>query len=242
MREKPNTRREKEEETDTILASSAHFVGLPHGGKAQRHPEGPRYNFQYNRHTLDIFLDSPTPEEVQAFRTTPCRMGFWMDAPVLWIIFRLEGMEWADAPYTPYLVEPEGRTFPALEDENSRCPLVMTMNDALDGTIQAIPAHHDVAGDDQKHPSGGASHAGAARGPGPLSSQGCGDIPAVSLHSRHGGKRRHGGASGNLEPENTSGETNEIRPKLKPRWDLHLIGDDDQLGCAGESLSSVLGE
>ena len=31
-------------------------------------------------------------------------------------------------------------------------------------------------------------------------------------------------------------------PKLKPRWDLHLIGDDDQLGCAGESLSSVLGE
>ena len=137
MREKPNTRREKEE-TDTILASSAHFVGLPHGGKAQRHPEGPRYNFQYNRHTLDIFLDNPTPEEVQAFRTTPCRMGFWMDAPVLWIIFRLEGMKWADAPYTPYLVEPEGRTFPALEDENSRCPLVMTMNDALDGTVQAI--------------------------------------------------------------------------------------------------------
>ncbi len=30
--------------------------------------------------------------------------------------------------------------------------------------------------------------------------------------------------------------------KLKPRWDVHLGGDDDQLGCAGESLSSVLGE
>ena len=30
--------------------------------------------------------------------------------------------------------------------------------------------------------------------------------------------------------------------KLKPRWDVHLIGDDDQLGYAGESLSSVLGE
>ncbi len=29
--------------------------------------------------------------------------------------------------------------------------------------------------------------------------------------------------------------------KLKPRWDVHLSGDDDQLGCAGESLSSVLG-
>ena len=29
--------------------------------------------------------------------------------------------------------------------------------------------------------------------------------------------------------------------KLKPRWDVHLSGDDP-LGCAGESLSSVLGE
>ena len=30
--------------------------------------------------------------------------------------------------------------------------------------------------------------------------------------------------------------------KPKPRWDVHLGGDDDQLGYAGESLSSVLGE
>ena len=30
--------------------------------------------------------------------------------------------------------------------------------------------------------------------------------------------------------------------KLKPRWDVHLSGDDHQLGCAGESLWSVLGE
>ena len=33
-----------------------------------------------------------------------------------------------------------------------------------------------------------------------------------------------------------------LEPKLKPRWDVHLIGDDDQPGYAGESLSSVLGE
>ncbi len=34
----------------------------------------------------------------------------------------------------------------------------------------------------------------------------------------------------------------DVVPKLKPRWDVHLSGDGDQLGCAGESLSSVLGE
>ena len=32
------------------------------------------------------------------------------------------------------------------------------------------------------------------------------------------------------------------RPKPKPRWNVHLSGADDQLGYAGESLSSVLGE
>ena len=34
----------------------------------------------------------------------------------------------------------------------------------------------------------------------------------------------------------------DLAPKPKPRWDVHLSGDDEQLGCAGESLSSVLGE
>ena len=33
-----------------------------------------------------------------------------------------------------------------------------------------------------------------------------------------------------------------LMTKLKPRWDVHLSGDDDQPGYAGESLSSVLGE
>ena len=49
---------------------------------------------------------------------------------------------------------------------------------------------------------------------------------------------------GNNAPGTFSGPcccSREREPKLKPRWDVHLSGDDDQLGCAGESLSSVLG-
>ena len=40
----------------------------------------------------------------------------------------------------------------------------------------------------------------------------------------------------------TASASSKYRSKLKPRWDVHLSGDDDQLGCAGKSLSSVLGE
>ena len=39
-----------------------------------------------------------------------------------------------------------------------------------------------------------------------------------------------------------AGYSSSALPKLKLRWDVHLSGDDDQLGCAGESLPSVLGE
>ena len=43
-------------------------------------------------------------------------------------------------------------------------------------------------------------------------------------------------------PNMRSGGFMTFGTKLKPRWDVHLIGDDDQPGYAGESLSSVLGE
>ena len=45
------------------------------------------------------------------------------------------------------------------------------------------------------------------------------------------------GETWELQQEQLAARTN-----LKPRWDVHLSGDDDQLGYAGESLSSVLGE
>ena len=55
------------------------------------------------------------------------------------------------------------------------------------------------------------------------------------------------GGLGNLSTANFDySRTSSLQPcpttKLKPRWDVHLSGDDDQLGCAGKSLSSVLGE
>ena len=47
--------------------------------------------------------------------------------------------------------------------------------------------------------------------------------------------------TGNTATTYTNTGTN-LDTKLKPRWDVHLSGDDDQLGYAGEPLSSVLGE
>ena len=122
-------------------ATGATYIALgePWGGKKERHTEGPRYNFRHGRHTLDIFLDEPTGEEVRSFNQGPMQMGRWLVPPALWVIFHIEGMEWSDAPYSPHLVEPEGRTMRENSTESSRKPLmIMTLNDARDGATLAI--------------------------------------------------------------------------------------------------------
>ena len=60
--------------------------------------------------------------------------------------------------------------------------------------------------------------------------------------SGSGGICLSSGALGSGTPPLDGSSFGPGRPKLKPRWDVHLSGDGDQLGCAGESLSSVLGE
>ena len=113
-------------------------VGKPNGGRPRKMPQGPVYNFRHSQHTLDLYLDTPTQDEVSAFRDNPIHLGFWLDCPVLWIIFHIQGMEWADAPYTPHLVEPQARTFPDTSHPDTRATLVMTLNDARDSTVSAI--------------------------------------------------------------------------------------------------------
>lgn len=113
-------------------------VGQPYEGKPGPREPGPRYNFRHGFHTLTVFLENPTDQEVELYRNSPITLGFWADGPIIWAVFHLDGLGWQDAPYTPHLVEPEGRILPQLLDENSRYPLTVTLADSRDGTVQVI--------------------------------------------------------------------------------------------------------
>ena len=113
-------------------------VGRPIDGVEKTYGQGPTYNFRYGYHTLDIFLDDPTPEETQAFENGRIRFGYWRDRNVIWVIFLVDGMEWGDVPYTPHLVEPEGRIIPQLQGEEFRYPLSMTLIDSRNGIVRKL--------------------------------------------------------------------------------------------------------
>ena len=114
-----------------------HAVGQPFHGKPIRRADGPIYNFRYGYHELAIFLDRPNREERRWFHHGRIDFGYWWEPPVVWIIFRIEGMGWSDCPYTIQRVEEEGRIVPP--PNSGVTPAVSLMLcDARDSTIQGI--------------------------------------------------------------------------------------------------------
>ena len=132
---------EENMEYGTVLS-----LGQPYEGQPGPRGEGTTYTFRYESHQLTVFLDRPSVREIEAFSNGPVRFGFWETPPVLWVIFQVQGMEWSDAPYTPYLVEPEGRTLPELETPDTRYLVTMTLADATDGRVVGLRAATMSAG------------------------------------------------------------------------------------------------
>ena len=113
-------------------------VGGPIDGTPAAHQEGYRYNFRSGHHQLDIFFDNPTPEETSQFQTGPVQWGLWHDQPVMWSLIRIGDLPWADAPYTPLLVEPQARDRPRRGGPSHRYHLLMTLCDTTQGSVTAI--------------------------------------------------------------------------------------------------------
>ena len=123
----------QERQQETTIA-----LGQPYEGIPGPREEGVRYNFRYGYHTLSAFFNRPTPEEQRLYQEAPVKIGFWKDGPVMWAVFHIEGLGWHDAPYTPHLVEPEGRIVPELKTSDSRYPVTMLLGDAEDGVIVSL--------------------------------------------------------------------------------------------------------
>ena len=120
------------------LAYHVLAVGQPNGGQARPRRESTIYNLRSSQHALDIYLNAPTQEELSAFRDNDVQLGFWLNTPVLWIIFQIPGIGCFDAPYTPHLVDPKERTLPDTSNPQTRATLLMTLNDARDSIVRGI--------------------------------------------------------------------------------------------------------
>ncbi len=59
---------------------------------------------------------------------------------MLWIVFQIEGLNWANTPYTAMLTDPRGRDIPepADRDQEAKNALTMVLADADDGTVREL--------------------------------------------------------------------------------------------------------
>lgn len=117
---------------------SAEILGLPYRGKPGPRQPHNRFNWECGILEYVVFIEDPTPEEVQGFQQIPAQLGFHHDPPVIWAVLNIPGIHLADAPFTPHLVDPSARYFPTLHTADTRYPVTVIMADARDGAVRAI--------------------------------------------------------------------------------------------------------
>ena len=72
------------------------------------------------------------------FQKGPVQWGLWHDHPVMWSLIRIGNLPWADAPYTPLLVDPQARETPRRGGSTHRYNLLMTLCDTSQGTVTSM--------------------------------------------------------------------------------------------------------
>ena len=108
------------------------ITGKPYPGPGSDGRPGSIYNCRYGQHQLTVFHDELTPSLLDEIARNPVQLGLWLQGPVLWILFKMAGITWQEAPFTPLLVEPEGRRFEPLQNGDTRYQTIAKSNSRQD--------------------------------------------------------------------------------------------------------------
>lgn len=98
------------------------------------------YRFFSGNHLLQLCLGSPSPKEIAAFKTSPVRVGLYLEGNVIFLLFRIEGcMEWSDQAFSIRLVDEKDQALPPLPP-GLRILLTLILVNADSGIVMAIRA------------------------------------------------------------------------------------------------------
>ena len=114
------------------------ITGKPYPGPGSDGRPGSIYNCRYGQHQLTVFHDELTPSLLDEIARNPVQLGLWLQGPVLWILFKMAGIPWQEAPFTPLLVEPEGRRFEPLQNGDTRYGIVIILVDTESNLVRSL--------------------------------------------------------------------------------------------------------
>ena len=119
----------------------AYTVGKPYNPNRQEWPEVIQYNFRGGEHELVLFLNAPTPEELNDVSSGEAQFALYArDSQILMLCKFGDAIAWSDAPYTWHRVR---------ADERQRAPeiaakdfvfLHIVLVDAATGIIRVLRA------------------------------------------------------------------------------------------------------
>ena len=116
-------------------------VGQPYHPHRKIWEQTPQFNLRGGEAELLLFLDRPTPEEVQAVKSSPAEFGLYHQTDQVVLCYRFDpGIPWSDAPFTIHRVPVTERVVPdpdALGPE-TRAVLSIALVNARGGEIRAL--------------------------------------------------------------------------------------------------------
>lgn len=124
----------------SIQKFSKYEIGQLFDANMIRWPEASIYNYRKGQHELQIFLNSPAAEEIEAVKSSTCRFAFCEEDDVIFFLYNFElGLPWSDASFSFHMLSESERELPP-EDltPESRVGLSIYLVDASNGVLRAM--------------------------------------------------------------------------------------------------------
>jgi len=90
-------------------------------------------------HELLLRFNSPTADEIAAVQNRHAQFALTVTDDIIWLLFRYEGIQWQDAPYSWHLMPEDERELPEpLPTEPHRATIHTVLIDAETGIVRAV--------------------------------------------------------------------------------------------------------
>lgn len=115
------------------------IVGKPFSDLRAKWIDGSfEYRYWSGNHLLQLCIASPSQEDIYAFGSARIDIGLYIEADVIFWLFRIFGlMDWSDQGFSVRLLPESEQCIPAISD-GDRIPLTLVMVDADTGLVSAL--------------------------------------------------------------------------------------------------------
>jgi hypothetical protein len=113
-------------------------IGKPNPSKGP-FQEGCHYNYDVGGHWLQYLYNKPTTEEIESIQKSKPLFALYIKDPVIFLLHQFGEMPWNDSPYSWWIVKPENRANPEINDTDLALLSIM-MTDISTRLIVALRA------------------------------------------------------------------------------------------------------